>query len=238
MSFAVASPKNIRALEALIRQHGFGETLQRSEKLRYPPVRSGIEGLDASLGGGLPRGAISEVTGPSSSGRTGLVLATLARATQAGEIAAYVDATDCLDPGSAEEAGVALERLLWIRCGEPGRANRRRGRGRKAWQAANLVVAAGAFGVVAVDLGGISQRRMGRWQGRPWIRLKRAVEGTSTALIVLAERHVAGVAADMVVELRREQTEWSGLLGEIGICADVIRDRVRTASGGGEGRAE
>ena len=231
------SPKNIRALEALIRRHGFGETLQRSEKLRYPPVQSGIEGLDPSLGGGLPRGSISEVTGPSSSGRTGLVLATLARATQAGEIAAYVDATDCLDPGSAEEAGVDLERLLWIRCGEPGRADRRRGRGDKAWQATNLVVAAGAFGVVAVDLGGLSRRHMGRWQRRPWIRLKRAVEGTFTALIVLAEKHVAGVAADMVVELRREQTEWDGLLGGVGIRADVIRDRVRTASGREQGRA-
>ena len=228
MSSAMQSAKNVRALEALIRQHGFGETLQRSEKFRYPPVQSGIAGLDARLGGGLPRGAISEVTGRSSSGRTGLVLATLAWATQAGEIAAYVDATDCLDPGSAEEAGVVLERLLWVRCGEQRRTN-------EAWQATNLVATAGAFGVIAVDLGGLSQRRMGRWQGRPWIRLKRAVEGTSTALVVLAEKHVAGVAADMVVELRRERTEWDGLLGEIGICADVIRDRVR-AAGGKEGR--
>jgi hypothetical protein len=228
MSFAIASPKNVRALETLIREHGLGETLQRPEKLRYSPVPSGVEELDARLGGGLPRGSISEVTGRSSSGRTGLVLAALSRATQKGDIAAYVDATDCLDPSSAEEAGVALERLLWIRCGEQGD---------EAWQAANLVVAAGAFGVVAVDLGGLSQRQMGRWQRRPWMRLKHALESTSTALVVLAERHLAGSAADMVLELRRERTEWDGLLGRVGIRADVVRDKVRATDSKAEERA-
>ncbi len=231
MSSAISPPKNLRALEALVREHGLGETLQRSEKFWYPPVQSGISALDAKLGGGLPRGSISEITGRSSSGRTGLILGALARATRGGEIAAYVDATDCLDPGSAEEVGVALERLLWIRCDEPGRAHRRNGHGRgdEAWQAANLVAAAGAFGVVAVDLGGISQRQMVWWQRRPWMRLKHALESTSTALVVLAERHLAGSAADMVLELYRERAEWDGLLGGIGIRADVVRDKVRAA---------
>ena len=229
--------QNVRALEDLIRQHGLGETLRSSDKLRHPPVPSGIEGLDTRLGGGLPRGSISEVTGQSSSGRTGLVLAALARATQAGDIAAYVDATDCLDPGSAEEAGVALERLLWVRCGEPGRASRRRGWGDEAWQAVNLVAAAGSFGIVALDLGGIPRRHMNRWRSRPWIRLKHAVKDTPTALIVLAEEHLAGIGADTVLELRRERTDWGRLLGEIGVGVDVIRDRVRAASGRREGRA-
>ena len=231
MPLATPSPKNVRALEALLREHGLGETLQRSENVRYRPVPSGIAGLDARLGGGLPRGSISEINGRSSSGRTGLVLAALARATQKGELAAYVDAIDCFDPRSAEAAGVALERLLWIRCDEPRSIRQRRGsgRGHEAWQATNLVVAAGAFGVVAVDLGGLSQRQLGRWQRRPWLRLKHALESTPTALVVLAERHVAGSAADMVIELSREKTEWGGLLGGIGICADVVRDKVRAA---------
>ena len=68
------------------------------------------------------------MTGRSSSGCTGLVLATLARATQAGEIAGHVDATACLGPSSTEEAGIALERLLRIHCGEPEHAIRRKGR--------------------------------------------------------------------------------------------------------------
>ena len=230
MSCATVPPKDIRALEALVRERGFGWTLPKQRKLRRFPVPSGIGWLDSRLGGGLPRGAISEVTGPCSSGRTGLLLTALARVTQAGGIAAYIDATDCLDPRSAGQAGVVLERLLWIRCGagektrrDPG--ERRLSRMDEAWQTANLVVSAGGFGVVVIDLGGLSRRQLGGLQGRTWARLKRAVEDTPTALIVLAEKHVAGNVADVVLELHREQTEWDGLLGGIGIRVQVVRHR-------------
>ncbi len=177
-----------------------------------------------------------------SSGRTGLVLAALARSTQANEIAAYVDATDCLDQLSAQQAGVVLERLLWVRCGEAG-SGRPRSKERGlvqpdgAWRAANLIVSAGGFGVVAVDLGGLEKRELGKWQRRPWMRLKHALEGSSTALIVLAEKHLTGSAADMVLELCRERTEWDGLLGGIGIRAEVVKDRAHGAGVMTGGRA-
>jgi hypothetical protein len=67
------------------------------------------------LGGGFPRGGLSEIAGPPSSGRTSLALALLAAATARGEVAALVDAADAFDPPSAEAAGVALARLLWVR---------------------------------------------------------------------------------------------------------------------------
>ena len=234
MSCATAPPKDIRALEALVRERGFGWTLPKQRKLRRSPVPSGIGWLDSRLGGGLPRGAISEVTGPCSSGRTGLVLAALARATQAGGIAAYVDATDCLDPRSAGQAGVVLERLLWIRCGAGEGTRRDQGERRlsrmdEAWQTVNLVVSSGGFGVVVIDLGGLSRRQLGGLQARTWTRLKHAVEDTPTALIVLAGKHLTGSAADVVLELRRERTEWDGLLGGIGIRAEVVRHRAREA---------
>ena len=238
MSCATVPPKDIRALEALVRERGFGWTLPKRRKLRRSPVPSGIGWVDSRLGGGLPRGAISEVTGPCSSGRTGLVLAALARTTQAGGIAAYIDTTDCLDPRSAGQAGVVLERLLWIRCGAGENARRDQGKRRlsrmdEAWQTANLVVSAGGFGVVAIDLGGLSMRQLGGLQGRTWARLKHAVEDTPTALIVLAEKHVAGSAADVVLELCRERTEWHGLLGGIGIRVQVVRHRARGADSTG-----
>lgn len=225
-------PKSIGVIEELVRKRGFGRTLPGRAKPRHPPVPSGIESVDARLGGGLPRGAISEVTGPCSSGRTGLVLAALARLTRASEIAAYVDATDCLDPRSAEQAGVLLERLLWVRCGDPGTLRRDPGArslspADEAWSATNLVVSAGGFGLIAVDLGGLSDRQLGDWQRRTWTRLRQAVEGTPAALVVLAAKHVAGSVADVVLELRRERTEWDGLLGGIGIRAEIVRDRVR-----------
>ena len=99
----------------------------------------------------------------------------------------------------------------------------------EAWQTANLVVSAGGFGVVAIDLGGLSRRQLGGLQGRTWARLKHAVEDTPTALVVLAEKHVAGNVADVVLELHREQTEWDGLLGGIGIRVQVVRHRARGA---------
>ena len=80
-------------------------------------VSSGIPALDA-LTGGLPRGCLTEICGPASSGRTTLLLAALAAATRRGEFCAVVDASDALDPHSAAAAGVDLDRLLWVRCGE------------------------------------------------------------------------------------------------------------------------
>src|SRR5438270_7805818 len=80
-------------------------------------VSSGIREIDA-LTGGLPRGCLSEICGPSSSGRTSVLLAVLAAATRRGEVCALVDTTDALDPISAASAEVDLERLLWVRCGK------------------------------------------------------------------------------------------------------------------------
>ena len=80
-------------------------------------VSSGIAAMDA-LTGGLPRGCLTEICGPASSGRTTLLLAALAAATRRGEFCAVVDASDALDPQSAAAAGIELERLLWVRCGE------------------------------------------------------------------------------------------------------------------------
>jgi len=80
-------------------------------------VSSGIPAID-TLTGGLPRGCLTEVCGPASSGRTTFLLAALAAATRRGEFCVVVDASDALDPHSAAAAGVDLERLLWVRCGE------------------------------------------------------------------------------------------------------------------------
>ena len=79
-------------------------------------VSCGIREID-ELAGGLPRGCLSEICGPASSGRTSVLLSALAAATRRQEVCALVDTTDALDSVSAAAAGVELERLLWIRCG-------------------------------------------------------------------------------------------------------------------------
>lgn len=78
----------------------------------------GLAEVDAVLGGGLPLGAITELAGVHSCGRTTLVLSTLAVVTQLGDSCAYVDVADALDPLSASALGVDLRRLLWVRAGE------------------------------------------------------------------------------------------------------------------------
>jgi len=84
-------------------------------------VSSGIAQIDSLTGaGGLPRGALTEIFGPDSSGRTSLLLSLLAQMTAREEACALVDSTDAFDPQSAEAAGVDLRRLLWVRCARAG----------------------------------------------------------------------------------------------------------------------
>src|ERR1035441_4460820 len=85
---------------------------------RPEPERAltGIPEIDSATGG-LPRGALTEIVGPASSGRTSLLLSLLAAATARQEVCALVDAEDAFSPHSAAHAGVQLSRLLWVRCG-------------------------------------------------------------------------------------------------------------------------
>jgi hypothetical protein len=82
-----------------------------------PVSPTGVSAVDELLDGGLPLGAISEFAGPESSGRSALALSFVARMTNRGSVAAWVDASDTLDPESAAAAGVDLDRVLWVRCG-------------------------------------------------------------------------------------------------------------------------
>ena len=224
----------VQDLEKLLRDRGLGRALPKLEAPRHPPLPTGRADLDRRLGGGLPRGAISELTGPESSGRTGLLFSILAQATQADELAVYVDATDALDPRTAEEAGIVLENVLWVRC-EPKRTRRwetslRGEQADPAWQALNLAAAAGGFGVAAADLGGLPMRRLEQWRRRPWVRLKQAIEHSSTVLAVLAERHVAGSAAALTLELERADGPGGVLLAdEATVRVEIGRERLRRA---------
>lgn len=83
-----------------------------------PPVSpTGIAELDGLLNGGIPLGAISELVGPECSGRTSVALSFLAQVSRQGNVCAWVDVSNSLDPESAAAAGVDLKRLLWVRCG-------------------------------------------------------------------------------------------------------------------------
>ena len=82
-----------------------------------PVIETGIGPLDDLLRGGLPVGAMSELTGPECSGRTSVALSFLARITEASKVCAWIDVSNTFDPMSAASVGVNLKKLLWVRCG-------------------------------------------------------------------------------------------------------------------------
>ena len=155
-------------------------------------VPTGVPDLDAATGG-LPRGCLTEIFGPASSGRTSLLLSILAQATHREEVCALVDAEDAFDPASAGAAGVHLDRLLWVRSANNAE---------HALKAADLLVQAGGFGIVAIDLAGIPARDARRISLASWFRLRNAVEKTPAALVVLGEELNAHSCSTLQVQTR------------------------------------
>jgi recombination protein RecA len=82
-------------------------------------ISTGIRTIDASLKGGLPVGAITEIIGPECSGRTALALSFLAQITKEAKVCTWIDASNTFHAESAAAVGVDLARLLWVRCGVP-----------------------------------------------------------------------------------------------------------------------
>ena len=107
------------ALESLLRERKLDTTLTTALPLEWTGgdacAPTGLPSLDAQLRGGVPRGQVSEIVGPRSSGRTSVLRALMATATRRGELVALIDTLDRFDPASAVAAGVDLARLLWVR---------------------------------------------------------------------------------------------------------------------------
>jgi len=164
---------------------------------------TGIALFDSAFGG-VPRGCVTDVIGPASSGRTSLLLSVMAEATAREEYCALVDASDAFDPTSAAAAGVALERLLWIRCA---------GNAEHALKATDLLLQAGGFGLVVMDLGDIAPGTARRISLASWYRLRRAIENTPTALIVIELAPNARACSTLALEFARNRIQWSGAPG-------------------------
>jgi len=151
---------------------------------------TGLAALDALLGGGWPRAALSEISGPRSSGRTAVVRAALAAAISAGESTALVDVGGTLDARAAVLSATATTSpappLLWIRCAAT-----------QALKAADLVVAAGGFGTVALDL---CDARL-RIPDAAWMRLRHAARAQGTTVLVTSNARRLGAFAAAAVDL-------------------------------------
>jgi hypothetical protein len=162
-------------------------------------VLTGIPEIDA-LAGGFPRGAMTEICGPPCSGRTTVLLSALAARMAEAEVCALIDARDSFDPRSAEAAGVELQQLLWVRCRSLDQSLR----------AADLVIQGGGFGFIALDLSDVAPETVRHVPLNAWFRFRRAVEDTSTVLLVLEQESNAKTCASLVLRMSMKAAQWSG----------------------------
>ena len=176
----------------------FGDAFKVQEKPVVETLSTGIEEMDA-LTGGMPRGAISEIFGLASSGRTSLMFSMLAYATTHEETCALIDTNDVFAPTAAVAAGIDFDRLLWIRCG---------GNLEHAFKATDLLLHAGGFGLVILDLGDVAGKEARRIITSWWYRFRRTVEDRPTVLTVISEEACTRSCAALTLELKGA-AEWS-----------------------------
>lgn len=131
------------------------------------------------------------------------MLSSLAFAVLQEETCALIDGSDTFDLSSAAGAGVNFERLLWVRCGH----NLER-----AFKAVDLLLHAGGFGFIALNLSDVPARATRRIISSWWFRFRRALENTPTALIVITPIACIRSCAALVLELKNEAAVWPGTL--------------------------
>jgi hypothetical protein len=222
------------AVEALLRERKLDRTLTSTlpDRLCEDAVAAlGTDALDRALSGGLPRGQVSEVVGPASSGRTSVAWAALAAATQRGESVALIDTFDRFDPPTAHACGLELSRLLWVR----GQAvSKTTGAIDPAWlpgvravngpgtflervidraiKALNLVVQSGVCTMVVIDFIDVPATALRRLPASTWFRIERAIEGSDTAVLILSATPMARSAGGRSIHLGGDTTRvrWIG----------------------------
>jgi recombination protein RecA len=259
------------------------------QKVIRPIAPTGVREVDALLDGGLPVGAITEMAGGESSGRTSLALSFLAGTTRTGSVGAWIDVLNTFDPESAAAAGVDLSRVLWVRCGVaatrtrsaadykfalsekyfvaaaakkglhgggcgghprgevkgladavggllrpeaiaprcaesqqrvhtereaispapqmPAPKSKPQIQGGKPWtrieqalRAADLLLQAGGFGVIVLDMAGIAPEHAARVPLATWFRYRAAAERTPVSLLLLTQHSCAKSSAELLLQ--------------------------------------
>jgi recombination protein RecA len=179
-----------KALDDLAKRYGNGTVMRLGEAhhLKVAVIPTGSLSLDIALGvGGIPRGRVSEIFGPESSGKTTIAQHIVAEAQFLGGTAAFVDMEHALDPGYAEACGVDTDNLL---ISQPDT-------GEQALEIAETLVRSGAVDVVVIDsvaalvpraeiegdMGDAHMGLMARLMSQALRKLSGAIKQTNTAVI-------------------------------------------------------
>lgn len=143
-----ANTEKLKALQLTIdkleKTYGKGTVMKLSDnKVQdIPAISTGSLGLDMALGiGGIPRGRVTEIYGPESSGKTTLTLHCIAEAQKAGGLAAFIDAEHAFDKAYAEKLGIDTENLL---ISQPDN-------GEQALEIAEHLIRSGAIDIIVID---------------------------------------------------------------------------------------
>ncbi len=226
-----------RALKSLLADLGSqirrGRGLAREVAETPACCPTGVPRLDARLGGGFPRGRLSELCGAPSSGRTSLATTLLAETLARGALAAWIDPADAFDPVSAAaclaargggDGSSALQRLLWVRARSE----------KEALRSAARILQTEGFELVVLDLAHARGRAPRGSQSvihdASWLRLARLAAHGQSALVVLSNTPQAGSRAELVLEMQRRSTRFSGpppLLDALETTAVLRRHRTR-----------
>lgn len=196
-----------------------------ARRRRESVVPTTIEAVDALLDGGLPRGKVTELAGRGA--RLPVIVAALASATAVGEAAAFIDIGDAFDPQLGAEAGIDLQRMLWVR---PAKM-------KQAVAAAEMLVATG-FQLVILDVAPAESRRhAGRVPDAAWVRLARAAEAHGAALLVSAPYPLTGTTSEAMLRAEASRGQWRGGL-LVGVETSLRLEKHRRKRPGERARLE
>jgi recombination protein RecA len=169
---------------------------------------TGILNIDQGMRG-VPQSALTQIciAEGMSSGKTTMLVSLMAQLTHREHFCALVDASDCFDPVTAEAAGVDLERVLWVRCGEKKQGLKPL---EQAFKATDILVQNGGFGLIAVDLSKMEERQIRKVPLTTWFRFARVVEKMPTALVFLTTYPAAQSCAGLTLHMAGGEPNWTG----------------------------
>jgi hypothetical protein len=201
-------------------EHRYPSVLTPTARTIREVAATGIAPVDELLEGGLPVGAISEITGPASSGRTSIALSFLTQRTQDESVCAWIDASDTLDPESAAASGINLKHLLWIRCRKVQikktlSSLRKASNGNKqSWthldqaiRATDQLLQAGGFAAIVLDLADEAIEHAHRIPLATWFRFRQAADRTRCSLVVTGKAAYAQSSAAVVLECKPDRMD-------------------------------
>jgi recombination protein RecA len=186
-------------------------------------IPTGIAQID-DLVQGVPLRALTEICGSNlaSSGKTSVLTSLLAQASRE-HCCALVDAGDSFDPDSGKAAGIHLSKLLWVRC---GKSKVKFPPLEQAFKVADILLQSSGFGLIAVDISGISDQVVHKVPVSSWFRFSRVVEKQSTALVFIEQEPHATSCAGLVLRVMAEPAVFPGnLLTGLYLKIEVARDR-------------